>query len=267
MKKQYKWAKLGFTAVLSLGVLAACGTATDNEDDTTTGSDENAEQTKIVMGTSADYPPYESVDLETEEIIGFDIDIAKYITDDLGYELEIQNMDFDSLIPALQNNRVDFVMAGMTPTEERKKNIDFSDAYYAANNLLVFQSGNEWTSVDELAGKSIGVQLGSIQEEAADELAELHGFEVNKLNRIPEIIQELITGRIDAILMEDMVAVGYIDSQNLNFFPVETDEETSNAIAFAKDSEYTEEFNEVLVDMIESGKIDELIEKWFYSEE
>ncbi|MDT8861696.1 transporter substrate-binding domain-containing protein [Alkalihalobacillus sp. MEB130] len=181
------------------------------------GTDEAADETEpvdaettLIMGTSADYPPYESVDLATGEIIGFDIDIARHITQELGYELQIEDMDFNALIPAMESGRVDFVLAGMTPTEERQENVDFSDIYYEATNLIVSKESSNLTSLEDLEGLKVGVQLGSIQEEEADELAEEYGFEVVKLNRIPEIMQELMAGRIDAILMEDTVAEGHL---------------------------------------------------------
>ena len=96
------------------------------------------------MATSADYPPYEFVDSSSgsQEIVGFDVDIAKYITEKLGAELKIDNVDFNGLIPALQSKRADFVMAGMTPTPERKQNVDFSEIYYDAKNTIVAKKGS-----------------------------------------------------------------------------------------------------------------------------
>ena len=94
---------------------------------------------KLVMVTSADYPPYEFRNTATgnNKIIGFDVDIAKYITKELGYQLEIRDTDFSGIIPALQSKRADFAMAGITPTAERKKNVDFSTIYYEAKNTIV----------------------------------------------------------------------------------------------------------------------------------
>lgn len=277
MKK--KWLMFGMSAVLSVGLLAACGTG---EEDTTTGDTPedtaapNTEEVKevpadaptLVMGTSADYPPYESVDLATEEIVGFDVDIAKYITSELGYNLEIADMDFNALIPAMEAKRVDFVLAGMTPTEDRKQNVDFSDIYYEATNLIVSKEDGNISSLEDLNGLKVGVQLGSIQEADADALAEEVGFEVVKLNRIPEIMQELLAGRIDAILMEDTVAAGHMEAQGqLVSFEVPSEDELGSAIAFPKGSELVEPFNEKLNELIESGKMDELILKWFDTEE
>lgn len=275
MKK--KWWMVGMSALLSLGLLAGCGTGGD--DSTTTGEDTAEPETEepvevaedaetLIMGTSADYPPYESMDLATEEIIGFDVDIAEYITSELGYKLEIVDMDFSTLIPAMEADRVDFVLAGMTPTEDRKKNVDFSEIYYEATNLIVTKDDSNISSLEDLNGLKVGVQLGSIQEGEADELAEELGFTVEKLNRIPEIMQELLAGRIDAILMEDTVAAGYMESQDgLTSFVVPSEGEMGSAIAFPKGSELVEPFNEKLNELIESGKMEELILKWFDAEE
>ncbi|EQB44822.1 hypothetical protein CGLO_16387 [Colletotrichum gloeosporioides Cg-14] len=87
------------------------------------------------MATSADYPPFESKD--GDKIVGFDVDLATALAKKNGYKLEIQDMDFASLVSALKTNKADIVLAGMTPTEKRKKQVDFSDVYYNAKNLVV----------------------------------------------------------------------------------------------------------------------------------
>lgn len=218
---------------------------------------------KLVMATSADYPPYEFVDSSSgnQEIVGFDVEIAKAITEELGYDLEIQNIDFNGLIPALQSKRADFVMAGMTPTEERKQNVDFSEIYYDAKNTIVTVKDSGLTTAESLNGKTVGAQLGSIQEGAAKEI---QGANVKPLNRTTEMIQELKAGRVDALIMEDTVAEGYVDNNpDLEFNEIPTEGESGSAIAFPKDSELTPEFNRVLAEMESSGKIEELINKWF----
>ncbi|WP_239124778.1 transporter substrate-binding domain-containing protein [Leptolyngbya sp. CCY15150] len=215
------------------------------------------------MATSADYPPYEFIrtDSGSEEIVGFDIDIANAITSKLGYGLEINNMDFSGLIPALQAGRADFVMAGMTPTEERKQNVDFSDIYFEAQNTIVASSGSNLTTLESLNGKTVGVQLGTIQEQAAKDI---EGITVKPLNRINEIIQELKAGRIDAAIVEDTVAKGYVDANSdLEFNVIPNEGEAGSAIAFPKDSPLLEQINPVLRDMLSSGEIEELARKWF----
>jgi arginine/lysine/histidine transporter system substrate-binding protein len=215
------------------------------------------------MATSADYPPYEFVNSSggNQEIQGFDVDIAKYITDKLGYSLKIDNIDFNGLIPSLQSKRADFVMAGMTPTPERKQNVDFSDIYYEAKNTIVTKKGGNLTTEASLNGKNVGVQLGSTQEQAAKKI---QGAKVKPLNRISEMIQELKAGRVDALVMEDTVAKGFVESNpDLEFNTIPNTGEAGSAIAFPKGSELAAKFNPILAEMKSSGKVEELVKKWF----
>jgi len=256
------------TALLTITVMTACNPQASDTTSSPGASPAGAGggQT-LTMATSADYPPYEFVDSASgsQEIIGFDVDIARYISEQLGYQLEIDNIDFNALIPTLQSNRADFVMAGMTPTEERKQNVDFSDIYYEAKNAIVAQAGSNLTTPESLSGKTLAVQLGSIQEgEAKDYQETIQGIELKPLNRINEMIQELKAGRIDAILMEDTVAAGYLASNSdLEANTVPNTGESGSAIAFPKGSPLLAEFNPVLAEMKSSGKIDELVTKWF----
>lgn len=216
------------------------------------------------MGTSADYPPYEFIDTSSgsEEIVGFDVDIAKEITSKLGYNLEISNIDFNGLIPALQAKRVDFVMAGMTPTEERKKNVDFSSIYFEAKNTIVSKQGSGLATVESLSGKKVGVQLGSIQEGFAKD--NIQGAEIIPLNKISEIVQEIKSGRIDAAIIEDTVAKGFTASNSdIEVAVLPNEGESGSAIAFPKGSELVAKFDPVLKELLDSGKVEELVTKWF----
>ncbi|WP_226618354.1 transporter substrate-binding domain-containing protein [Cytobacillus firmus] len=250
-------------SMLLVGLLAACGTS---EEDGKSGSGESSDKKVLTMGTSADYPPFEYVDsAKGEEIIGFDVDLAKAIAEKLGYEIQVKDMDFNGLIPALETSQVDFVLAGMTPTEERKENVDFSDVYYTASHMIVSKKGSGIESLEDLDGKTIGVQLASIQADKAEEIAETVDMTVENRNRIPELIQEIMADRFDAAMIEDTVAKGYFEkNKDLAGFTIEEDEtEAGSAIAFPKGSELTEEFNAELLKMKENGELEELIVKWF----
>lgn len=241
------------TALLTISAVTACNS----------GSGGGSGAQTLTMATSADYPPYEFVDSASgnQDIQGFDVDIAKYITEKLGYELKIDNVDFNGLIPALQSKRADFVMAGMTPTAERKQNVDFSTIYYDAQNTIVAKKGTDLKTAESLNGKSVGVQLGSIQEEAAKEIK---GAQVKSLNRISEMVQELKAGRVDALIMEDTVAKGFTASNpDLEFNTIPNTGESGSAIAFPKGSELVGKFDPILEEMKSSGKIEELVNKWF----
>ncbi|WP_238162677.1 ABC transporter permease subunit [Cohnella sp. AR92] len=223
----------------------------------------NAAAKTITMGTSPDYPPYENVDAAAGgKIVGLDIDIAQAIADKLGYELKIAPSDFDGLIAALQSKRVDFVMSGMSVTEERKKSVDFSDTYYVASNTIVSRQDSGLNTLEDLAGKKVGVQLGSTQEKV---VSEIENPTVLKLNKIPDLIQALKANRVDAVIVEDAVAAGYAQSNNdLNIAMIPAgDSGEGYAIAFPKGSELSAPFNEALQEMKNDGSLRQMIDKWF----
>lgn len=276
--KKTKLVSFLFSCIMLITLLGACGTAGDQTSQGSEQSTEGVEKTEstetggseekqtLVMGTSADYPPYEFINTAiSEDIIGFDIDIANYIADALGFELVIENMDFNGLVAALTTNRVDFVLAGMTPTPERLENVDFSVIYYTADQTIVAKADSGIETLEDLAGKVLGVQLGSIQEGIAKGIAEeVEGIDIQQRNRIPDLIQEILSGRIDAAIIENTVGQGHLNANpELVSFVIEDEEEAGSAIAFPKGSELTEQFNEVLQEMFDNGTMEELIVKWF----
>jgi polar amino acid transport system substrate-binding protein len=270
--KKSALASLALSSLLAAAVLAGCGTGNQPGTAQQPAGQDSAGQAagggkKLVMATSADYKPYEYHDLSSgkDEIVGFDIDIAKYIGKELGYEIEVVDMNFDGLVPALQTKRADFVMAGMTPTPERLQNADFSTIYYDAKNTIVAKKESNLTKPEQLAGKKITVQTGSIQEGAAKELQKtIQGLEIVSLNKTGEIVEEVKTGRVDAAILEDTVAKGYVEANpELQFTTIQSDEVNGSAIAFPKGSPHVEEFNKVIKTMQENGEMDKLINKWF----
>ena len=126
-------------------LLGACGSDSSSE-----GASE--EKKVLEMGTSAEFAPFESRNPEGE-IVGFDIDLANHIADELGYELKITDMKFDGLIGALQNDRVDMVIAGMSATESRRENVDFSTEYNHSGEMFVTLKGSELTTLESLEAK------------------------------------------------------------------------------------------------------------------
>ena len=220
---------------------------------------------KLVVGTSADYPPYEfhkEIDGK-DEIVGFDISIAKQLAADLGVELEVKDMDFDGLLVALQANKVDLVFAGMTPTDERKENADFSDIYYTATHRFILRSGEETSikSMDDLKGKKIGVQKGSIQEGIAQ--ANFDAENIKSLAKVTDLVLDLKNNKVDAILVEAPVAEincekndGIAIAKDL----VVTDDEGGSAIAMKKGStELQTEVNKTIKSLKDTNKIDEFV--------
>ena len=107
----------------------------------------------------------------------------------------MEDKDFSGLITALKTKQADLVLAGMTPTPKRKKNVDFSDAYYKANDMIVTKKDSNIKSVEDLKGGKVGVQLGSIQEDAAKEINKKVNIGIETSNRIPELVQDVENGR------------------------------------------------------------------------
>lgn len=226
--------------------------------------DKLKEKGKIVIGTSADYPPYEfhkSVDGK-DTIVGFDIEIAKEIAKDLGVELEIKDMKFDGLLAALETGNIDFVAAGMTPTEDRKKNVDFSKIYYTAVQCVVIRSedGASIKSLEDLKGKKVGVQKGAVQEQLAKE--QLTSSEIKPLGKVSDLILSLNTKKVDAVIVELPVAKSYVlqnSSLELSKIELKTEEEGS-AIAVKKGNEdLVNSINTTIDKLINDKAIDKFV--------
>lgn len=259
-----------FMLVLVIGILVACGTAEKETTETESQTGAATEEAKVLrVGTSADYAPFEYVDTAvSDEIIGFDIDLANLIAERLGYELQFTNSDFNSLIPGLQADKFDFVIAGMTPTKNRDEVVDFSTAYYETEQYLVSPKESNIASLEDLKGKVVGAQVSSIQEELAKKLGEENGFTVESRNLIPEVIQEMKNGRFQGAVIENIVAENYLaQNDDLAAFPIEVEDPDFKAVVFQEGSKLKAEFDQVIQELIDEGKIDELKKKWFVVEQ
>ena len=264
MKKGFMKMVLG---TMSLLALAACGntSGTANSAAEADGAlQEIKDSGKLVVGTCADYPPYEwhLVQDGDDKIIGFDIDIAQAIADELGVELEVKDMDFDGLIPALSTGKVDMIIAGMNPTEERKQSVDFTDIYYTQKDALVIKSedAENIQSENDLKKASLATQKATIQETYL-----LENFPDAALQSVPKwntAILYLVTGKVDAVLMVETVAKQYVEQNEgleiAGFDVASTPNES--AIAVAKDNkDFLDAVNDILDEMKESGQIEELM--------
>lgn len=276
MKKGILKKMIAVVAVATMAISAiGCGSSSKTEGEKTEGAavEQKADggnlsdiksKGKLVVGTSADYPPYEFHTMANgkDEIVGFDIDIAKEVAKELGVELEVKDMDFDGLLVALQAGKVDMVFAGMTPTDERKENADFSDIYYSATHRFILRSGEEGSvkSFDDLKGKKIGVQKGSIQEGIAkDNFDEAN---IKSLAKVTDLVLDLKNNKVDAILIEEGVAKINCDKNKdiaMSDFVV-TDENGGAAIALKKGStELQTEVNKTISKLKEEDKITKFV--------
>jgi arginine/lysine/histidine transporter system substrate-binding protein len=227
--------------------------------------DKNQEET-LRMGTSPDYPPFEYK--RDGEIVGFDIALAKALADRLGKKLEIHELDFNSLIPALQSGKLDFVASGLTITPERLANVDFSNIYYRTSIAAIFKTGKEITSVSEFANKKIGAQLGSTMENfVKDQQNQLANVSISSLANNLHLLQELKLDRIDVLLLEEG-QVNDILSANPGLASIILPKTGDGyALGFAKNSPLTVEFNQALNSLEMEGKIIEIEGKWLKSDQ
>lgn len=264
-----KWLK-GLVGLASIVVLAACGgeaTGDSAGSDTAAGTDK-LQQIKdkgvLTIATTADYPPYEwhLVKDGEDNIVGFDIDIAQAIADEFGVELDVLDMDFDGLIPALSTGKVDLILAGMNPTPERAESVDFTDIYITTQDVVLIreEDADKYTTTESLADIKWATQKSTIQEEYLQE-----AYPDNYLQSVGKwgtAILSLKTGKVDAILMVETVAKQYAkENDDLVIADVEI-ESTPNqaAIAVQKgNEEFLETVNGILNELQESGKVEELI--------
>ena len=225
------------------------------------------EKGKVVVGMSADYAPYEFhyIDENGKDVIGgFDVDIANEIANELGVELVIQEMDFDALVAALPAGKVDLVISGMNPTEERAKVVDFSEVYYNSQHgiLVRAEDVDKYKTFADLEGAKVGAQLGSTQEQIAKN--EIPNADLQLLANVNNLILELKSGKVDAIVMEKPVAKMAVKTNPELAVGQPTYEEESggNAVGIAKGNEkLLAKVNEVIKELNETGKMDEYIVK------
>ncbi len=220
---------------------------------------------KIVVGTSTDYPPYEFhllPELE-DEMVGIDIDIAEAIAANLNVKLEIKDIQFSKLFDELTAGRIDLALAGLSPTESRMRIVDFSIPYYQAmQNMLIRAEDKDGIKLlEDLRGKVVGTQKGSIQEDMARD--SITGATYFLHEDIEGLIGALRQKKVDAVILEKPVADAY-SFKNRDLLNLECDTETAplgSAVAVRKgDTDLLERVNQVLKKLIEENKITEFLQ-------
>lgn len=223
----------------------------------------------LKMGTEATFPPYEY--FEGEEIVGIDAEVAALICEKLGYELEIVDMEFDSLLPAVMNGKVDFLMAGMTVTEDRKKSVDFTTSYATGIQVVIVREDSEITSIDDLTAEgafhTIGVQQGTTGDLYASWDIQDEGLgKVEPFKTGADAVLALSKGKVDCVLIDNEPAKNFVAAnEGLKILDTEYAVE-DYAIALAKDSELTEQINAALEELIADGSIAAVIAKYIPAE-
>ena len=215
------------------------------------------------MATNAEFPPYEYY--EGDEVVGIDAEIAAAIAEELGMELKIEDMAFDSIIPAITSGKADMGAAGMTVTPDREENVNFTDTYAHATQVIIVKEDSTIAGPDDLVGKTVGVQLGTTGDIYADDIEDAT---VERYNKGFEAVQALTQDKIDAVVIDGEPAKEFVkDAEGLKILD-EAFTEEDYAIAVAKDNtELLDKINDALASLKESGKLDEIVAKYISADE
>ena len=248
---------LSLVLVLALAVsLVACGGAKDDN--------------VLTMATNAEFPPYEY--MEDGKIVGIDAEIGAAIAEKLGKELVIENVDFDSLIPGVQTGKYDFVMAGMTVTEDRKEQVDFSQTYATGVQVIIVKEDSPITTADDLfaegANNKIGVQLATTGDLYCTWDIEDEGLgSVERYNKGADAVMALNSGKVDCVVIDNEPAKVFV-ANNPGLKILDTAYITEDyAIAVSKDApELLADIDKALGELIADGTAKAIIEKYIPAE-
>jgi polar amino acid transport system substrate-binding protein len=223
---------------------------------------------QILIGTDATYPPFESVDPNTDEIVGFDVDLMNEIAQLINIEPEFQNADFGTIFTALQQGQFDAVMSAATITPEREEIVDFSDPYIEVGQLVVVRAdNNEAQSHEDLAeGAVVGVQTGTTGETAALEEANVPDGNLRRYPTIDVAFTELANGTIDAVVADGPTVGNYTSQERyqdqLKIVGEPFTEESYGIAVQPGDTELLEAINAALAQLKEDGTIEQLKEQY-----
>jgi len=259
-----KFLKISLVALLVLSLLSFAGCAKKEEPKAEAPKEE---EKVFVVGTEPTFPPFEMTDEKTGEIIGFDIDLIKAIAEDQGFKVEVQNLGFDGLIPAVQTGNIDIVASGMSIRPDRLEQVDFSEPYIDAGLAIAVANNNEdIKGEDDLAGKTVAVQIGTTGAGKAQELKDAGLIkEIKTFNTCDVVMLELMNGGVDVVINDLPVTEAFIAKQP-GKIKIVGDVLESDSYGFAVkkgNSELLDKINAGLKNLKENGKFAEIQAKYF----
>ena len=231
------------------------------------------EEGKLIMATNAQFPPYEMVadgeGFNGTEFEGIDVEIASAIADKLGLELQIDDMEFDSALLAVQNNTADVMLAGLSYSEERDEVVDFTDSYATGVQVVIVKDGSDVT-MDNLGEKMIGTQRGTTGYIYASDTPENGGYgedHVLAYDNGATAVQALMNGQIDAVIIDEAPAKEFVAAnEGLTILPGNWVEEQYCAAVDEGNTALQNAINTALNELMDDGTVDEIIAKYISAE-
>lgn len=266
-----RWAAIAMAMAMTMG-LAACSSGTDSTEGTDATNTENTgdsaentgdttEKKVYKIGTDTTFAPFEFQN-DAGEFVGIDIDLMNAIAEDQGFGVEFQSLGFNAAVQALEAGQVDGVIAGMSITEDRQKQFDFSDPYYDSGVVMgVKEDDATITSYEDLAGKKVAVKIGTEGQKFAESIKDQYGFTTVTFDDSNSMYLDVRSGN-SAACFEDYPVMGYAIKQGVGLKMV-TEKEQGSSYGFAvnkgQNAELLEMFNAGLANIKESGKYDEIM--------
>lgn len=257
-----RWILLCMTAILSLSLFAVgCGESGKKAE---TSASSGASAKVLRIGTNADFAPFEFQDVSGKEYQGFDMDLIRAVAKEMGYQADIQNINFDGLIPAMESGNLDVIISGMSINDDRRQKVEFSDPYYKSGLTIIVKKDNlAIQKFSDLAGKRVAVQIGTT---SAKEVRKIQGIEVRDFNSSAETFLELRSGGVDAVVNDRPVNDYYIAKSGVTDVRALADLLTSEDYGIAmskKNPELVKKVNAALKKLRENGEYDKIYKKWF----
>lgn len=271
--KKFLTAAMAVMTALSLGACASSaaksgGTESAKDTSTKDASAESAGEAKaegsyagktLIMATNAEFPPYEYH--EGKDIVGIDVEIAKAVAEQMGAKFEVSDMAFDAIISAVDSGKADFGAAGMTVTEDRKKNVDFSDTYATSVQSVIVPENSDIKSIDDLKGKKIGVQQGTTGDIYATK-----DYGKDAIQPFPKGVDAVLAlgaGKVDAVIIDGNTAKAFVaDQKGLKLLDSAYAEEEYAICVKKGNTELRDGINAALKELKASGKLDEIVAKY-----
>ena len=250
----------GALALTSVMALAGCG---GNQQAASSGSGASGEKV-LKVGSSIDFAPFEFQDEGRAEYQGFDMDLIRAIGKEMGYTVEVSNIGFDGLIPALEAKTVNVLISGMTINDERKQKVLFSAPYYDSGlTMVVREDEQNIKKFEDLKGKKVAVQMGTT---SAKEVQKIEGVQVKELNTPADCFMELKAGGVDAVVNDRPVNDYFIQKSGQTGVKALPDRLTSESYGIAvskEDKELAEKIDAALKKLKDDGEYDQIYKKWF----